>query len=290
MEPDDPAGTGLEPVGDGAMWVAPEYRRPLSQAGLASFDAVMATSQGHCMRALVDRENWRLDLAVGAAGSRRVYLKKHHVRTVGSRVRARWGGGPGMTPGRVEAQNVRRLTREGIDVMHLVAYGERLRSGGLVESFVITEELTGYVPLEQFLRKRFPPLGQRRPARRDAALERLLDRVADVARRFHEAGYNHRDLYCCHFFIREPRRGQFDIRLIDLQRVQRRTRRRRRWIVKDLAQLAWSAPLDRITCTQKLRFMRRYLGVRKLRARDKRLIREVLAKQQFMVRKLGESP
>ena len=111
--------------------------------------------------------------------------------------------------------------------------------------------------------------------------------MAAVARRFHAAGYNHRDFYCGHFFVREPARGKFEIRLIDLQRVQRRRRFRRRWIVKDLAQLVWSAPRDRIACTHKLAFMRYYLGVDKLRPADKRLIREVMAKQQVMERRLG---
>ena len=70
--------------------------------------------------------------------------------------------------------------------------------------------------------------------------------MAEIARRFHAAGYNHRDFYTCHFLVKEPAPGQFDVRLIDLQRVQRRRWFRRRWIVKDLAQLAYSAPRDRI--------------------------------------------
>jgi hypothetical protein len=111
--------------------------------------------------------------------------------------------------------------------------------------------------------------------------------LALVVRRFHAAGYNHRDLYCCHCFVKEPARGQFEVRLIDLQRVRRRRLFRRRWVVKDLAQLAWSAPPDQIKCTHKMAFIRHYLGVRKLGAADKRLIREVLAKQQVMQRRLG---
>ena len=78
--------------------------------------------------------------------------------------------------------------------------------------------------------------------------------------------------------------------MIDLQRVQRRRRFRRRWLVKDLAQLAWSVPRDRIRCTHRMAFMRHYLGVRKLRAADKRLIRAVLMKQHLMQRRLGAEP
>ena len=77
------------------------------------------------------------------------------------------------------------------------------------------------------------------------------------------------------------------MRLIDLQRVEHRRRFRRRWLVKDLAQLAYSAARDRITRTHRIAFLRHYLGVRKLRPEDKRLVRAVLAKKGRMERREG---
>ncbi len=171
--------------------------------------------------------------------------------------------------------------------MELAAYGMRLRHDGLLESFLLTPELEGFTQLDDFLRTRFGVLNTKRSEPRHADLLLLVDRLATIARQFHEAGFNHRDLYCCHFFVREGSPGNFEIRLIDLQRVQHRKRLRRRWLVKDLAQLAYSAPRDRIKCTHKMAFIRRYLGVSKLRPEHKRLIREILGKQQAMERKLG---
>lgn len=283
----DPAGVGLEPADGGNMWLDHRFRSRLRRAGLAGFEAVMSTLSGRCLRVLKERENWHLRLDDAHQPSRGAFLKKHRVRNWRSRLRAKLGAGSGETPARVEARNVGALGAAGIDVMRLVAYGEKLHADGLVESFVLTEELEGYDELHEFIRKRFPPRELHRSRRRDRVLDRLIRRVAGIVRRFHAAGYNHRDLYCCHLLVREPAPGEFDIRMIDLQRVQRRRRFRRRWLVKDLAQLAWSAPRDRIDCTHKLAFMRHYLGVGKLRAADKRLIREVLAKQQVMQRKLG---
>lgn len=89
------------------------------------------------------------------------------------------------------------------------------------------------------------------------------------------------------FFCQGHGAGQREIRLIDLQRVQRRRWFRRRWLVKDLAQLAWSAPGCCIKRTHKMAFIREYLGVEKLRPADKRLIRAVLFKQRLMERRLG---
>jgi len=286
-ESSDPAETGLQPAGDGQMWLDARVEPQLQQAGLTDFDAVMATLDGRCLRALKDRENWRLSLQEGQQQTSGVYLKKHHVRTWLTRLRARLGTGPGETAGRVEAKNVGALTANGIEVMRLLAYGEKLHADGLLESFVLTEELENYIDLHTFLHHRFPPLSVRASAARDRDLAQLIHEVARVARKFHKAGFNHRDLYCGHFFIRERVPGEFHIRLIDLQRVQHRRRFRRRWVVKDLAQLAWSAPRGRIKCTDKLAFIRSYLGVEKLRPADKRLIRAVLAKQQVMQRRLG---
>ncbi|MCL6504718.1 MAG: hypothetical protein K6T86_18730 [Pirellulales bacterium] len=272
------------------MWVAASYLESLAQAGLLSFEAMMSTQAGRLLRALPDRENWRLELPDGAGGVRGAFLKKHHLRDWRWWLRARFGLQPVQSPGRIEARNIARLERAGIASMQLVAYGAKLHANGLLESFLLTEELAGHVQLDHFLRQRFGPLNGDRPHEEERELRLLIDEVASLARRFHAAGFNHRDFYCCHFFIREPQRGRFEVRLIDLQRMERRRRLRGRWLVKDLAQLAYSAPRDRLSCRHRLAFIKAYLGVRKLRPRDKRLIRRVLAKQQAMERHLGLHP
>ncbi len=270
------------------VWIDEEFVPLLDAAGLVDFDSFMETERGRCLRALEDRENWRLDLPHPDGRAAGMYLKKHHVRSWGWWLRARLGKSPRRSPGRVEARNIVRLDRSGVAAMRLVAFGDRLHADGLLESFVVTEELVGYTQLDHFLRRRFAT-GGASPGR-DLALARLLAQVADVAAQFHQAGFNHRDFYCCHFFIREGADGIFDVRLIDLQRVERRRWLRWRWIVKDLAQLAYSAPCERVGPTARLAFIKRYLGVRKLRPRDKRLIRAVLAKQMRMEQHLGPHP
>lgn len=277
--------TGLRANDEEPFWIADDYRESIQAAGLGRFEAMMHADQGQCMRALAVRENWKIQLSVRGR-LRTLFLKKHHLRTWWSRLQARFGLSP-RSAGREEARNVRELESAGIPCMELAAFGEKLSQDGLLESFFLTPELEGFTQLDDFLRARFQPLATHLGRQRDVHLQQLISRVAAIARQFHEAGFNHRDLYCCHFFVRETTPGNFEIRLIDLQRVQHRQRLRRRWLVKDLAQLAYSAPRDRIKCTQKMAFIRQYFGVRKLRPEHKRLIREVLAKQHAMERKLG---
>ncbi len=232
-----------------------------------------------------------------------VYLKKHRACSWLTRIAAAVGAGFPRSPGRVEAENALALQSLGIDVMPLMAWGEKLHADGRLESFLLSEELQGYCELQDFIERRFPTRFKpspslspatalcdergRSPARQAGpallaspatALSRLIVQVATIARRFHAAGFNHRDFYCCHFLTKETSPGRFDVRLIDLQRVQRRRWLRRRWIVKDLAQLASMSPDGQVGCREKIFFLRAYLGVRKLRPQDKRLVRDVLGK------------
>jgi heptose I phosphotransferase len=271
---------------EGRMWVDREYEAELKQLGLASFDAVMNSSIGQLLRTLSDRENWRLE-ATGEHGNHVYFLKKHRVRSFVEVVRSWIGPRRCATAGRIEAQNVEALKRAGIATMRVVAFGERVR-GAHVQSFFMTEELRGFMPLDDFLRQRFVPAAER--LRIDCDLKALAASVADVANRFHTAGFNHRDFYCCHFFIQELPGPQFAVRLIDLQRVEQRRWLRRRWIVKDLAQLAYSAPRERVGRALRMAFIKRYLGVARLRPADKTFIRCVLRRQAAMERRLGRHP
>lgn len=271
---------------DGRMWVDREYEAELKRLGLVNFDAVMRNMRGHLLRTLPDRENWRLEFS--SQGRRQVlFLKKHRERTMLSCLRAWFARTPPATPGRIEAENVSALQRAGIESMRVVAFGEQVRRG-LAESFFMTEELHGFTQLDHFLRRRFVPAAERTRFDRELAL--LADAVADVAHRFHGAGFNHRDFYCCHLFIQELPEGRFAVRVIDLQRVERRHWLRSRWIVKDLAQLAYSAPRERVTRSLQLRFIKRYLGVDRLGPAEKRLVRRILRRRQAMQRRLGAHP
>jgi heptose I phosphotransferase len=274
------------PVGNGRMWVDRGFQSRLREAGMSAFEDVMGAKDGHCLRELKTRENWFLPAGDDDRNAAGLYLKKHRERTWLNRLRAKLGIGPGETPARVEVKNVEWLGQQGILAMRVVAYGEKLHANGLLESFLLTEELQDYVNLDEFLRRRFSPSAYKSQSRRD--LFRLIRRVAEVARRFHDAGYNHRDFYCCHFFVKETRSGDFDIRVIDLQRVQRRRWFRWRWVVKDLAQLAYSAPQDIIGRKHRAAFARHYFGARKLRAADRLLMLLVSLKQRIMQWRLGK--
>ena len=70
------------------------------------------------------------------------------------------------------------LLSAGIAVMRLLAYGEKHRSDGVTESFLITEELEGYSDLESYLKQNY---SQRSPQNR-LSLRRLAHSCSDRKR------------------------------------------------------------------------------------------------------------
>jgi heptose I phosphotransferase len=158
---------------------------------------------------------------------------------------------------RNEYEAIRRLEKLGVATMHVAAFGERGKNPARIESFIITDELTGTVSLEDFCRdwKTVPP---------PFALKRtLIEYLANVSRMLHQNGINHRDYYLCHFLL-DRSNGQgngIKASLIDLHRAQLREKTPARWAVKDLAGLYFSAMETGVTQRDLFRFMKIYAGV-----------------------------
>ena len=137
-------------------------------------------------------------------------------------------------------------------------------------SFLVTQALEGCSRLADYIgQTQLDP----------AAVEELTCRVAELIRKMHACGFNHRDLYLCHIL----RDGRGNLYIVDLHRVQRRAAVPERWRVKDIAALNYSAPAGIISRPNRLRFLKAYLGTDRLTARDKRFAVKVLKKTQKMV-------
>lgn len=132
---------------------------------------------------------------------------------------------------------VEALTALGVDTLSLAGYTSFGVNPAARQSLIITDDLVGTVSLEDYCMDwaTQPPPPQTRM--------RLILKVADSARRMHGAGINHRDFYLCHFHLDESTLNKPPIKchLIDLHRAQQREQVPRRWQVKDLAGLYFSA-------------------------------------------------
>lgn len=113
----------------------------------------------------------------------------------------------------------------------------------------------------------------------DYQIRRIGETLAEIVGTLHDAGFNHRDLYLCHVFVRcEGLRP--DIALIDLERLRRHRRLLGPRVVKDLAALASSVPGGTTTGMQRARFLLRYMARRRIPRRGvyAGLVRRILRK------------
>jgi heptose I phosphotransferase len=170
-----------------------------------------------------------------------------------------------------EWRAIARCEALGVGTMRAVAFGQRGANPARLHSFIITEELAPTVSLEDFCRDW--PAAPPPPALKRA----LIARVADMARRMHEGGVNHRDFYLCHFLLHTapaPTPGSLRLSIIDLHRAQLRAHTPRRWRDKDLAGLYFSALDIGLTRRDGLRFLAAYFAapLRVVLAREAALI------------------
>lgn len=220
-------------------------------AGQDAFAAAEAL-EGRVVRAMDGRRTFRTEVA-----GRGYFVKIHRGVGWGEIFKNLLSGRLPILGAANEWHATRKLTELGVDTLHAVAFGERGGNPARQHSFIITEELTPIISLENYTRhwREAPP---------EPALKRaLVGRVATMARRMHEGGVNHRDLYICHFLLHldpPPSPATLRISLVDLHRAQIRRRTPRRWRDKDLAALHFSSLDIGLTARDRLRFLRTYFA------------------------------
>jgi lipopolysaccharide core heptose(I) kinase len=170
-------------------------------------------------------------------------------------------GRPPIVSARTEWLAIERLQALGIPTLTVSGKGERGYIPAYRESFLITEALENMVSLEELIRD----WGELTEWRRSSLKHSLIGIIAEMARILHQSGTNHRDFYLCHFLVRQRDWSQWQqhhdpltLHLIDLHRVQIRSRTPERWRIKDLGGLLFSALDCGLTRRDLLRFIRAY--------------------------------
>ncbi|MFT7516989.1 MAG: heptose I phosphotransferase [Myxococcota bacterium] len=223
----------------------------LEKLGLDTLEGAMNFNGGVVVRAAGVRTTYKVE-----AGDEIWFVKIH--KNIGWRSRLSVVGSRLVSPGHREWDSANMLRRSGFDVLEPVAFGESINFLSCPRrSFIVTREVKG-PPLDELLADGYPEVwGQSETeARRN-----LVEDMAGMIKRFHSAGYYHKDLYCCHLIVavdqheKDKRWGQ--PHLIDLERVVRERQPNTRWFVKDLAALNFSAPAT-VSLIDRWRFLKNY--------------------------------
>lgn len=166
---------------------------------------------------------------------------------------------------------IHRLTKVCVDTMNGLAFGQKGINPLRRHSFIITEDLTPTISLEDYCANWLnePPLFRTK--------QMIIRRVAKMVRGMHKAGINHRDCYICHFLLHLPfteKEDDLKISVIDLHRAQLRNSVPIRWRNKDLIGLYYSSLNIGLTQRDIFRFMKIYFGLP---------LKEILKQEQTLI-------
>jgi len=255
-------------VDRGQLTVVGEFLPMLHTAGLDSFANVMARPSSNVVRAVPGRSTIRIELPSFTG-----YLKRYEPRYLSpARTLLRALHWPGADDEAArEWRKILVLRQRGFLTAAPVAHGQQRRYGIVVASFLLQQEIAGGAPANEYLQKL---TASRR--------WRLLAEIGQLARRLHDAGFIHKDLYLQHIFVVERGDG-WDLYLIDLQRVLGPRHHRKRWYLKDAAALAFSA-CAHAHCSRSdlLRLYKAYDGGKKT---DRRNVRAVWRRVQHLLQR-----
>ena len=149
------------------------------------------------------------------------------------------------------------LRSTSIKTMTAVAYGEKGWNPAKRQSFIITEDLQQTISLEDYCLNWLdskPQFSERKA---------LICKVAEIASALHSCGICHRDLYLCHFLLHKEETKFPQISVIDLHRALIRKQLPKRWVIKDIAGLYYSAMSIGLTSRDIQRFIWQYSKLNK---------------------------
>ncbi|MTH45534.1 lipopolysaccharide core heptose(I) kinase RfaP [Intestinirhabdus alba] len=252
-----------------------ELKEPLATLwrGKDAF-AEVKTLQGEVFRELETRRTLRFELA-----DKSYFLKWHRGTSLKEIVKNLLSLRMPVLGADREWNAIHRLHELGVDTMRGVGFGEKGLNPLTRTSFIITEDLTPTVSLEEYCAdwaSRPPEVKAKRA---------IVKRVATMVRNMHAGGVNHRDCYICHFLLHLPFSGREDdlkISVIDLHRAQIRAKVPRRWRDKDLIGLYFSSMNIGLTQRDIWRFMRVYfaLPLHEIMRREEQLIAQAADKAE----------
>jgi hypothetical protein len=248
------------------------FEAALKSMGLDSIDAIFAFEGGRSLsKATLAKYRRRIKFDI-ANPPTTLFLKSYNNTPIPAQIRNWVSHHQIASTMFYDLDASKKLSAAGINTPRAVCYGEQR---GLVfekRSFIITEQIPG-----ESLERLLPPCFDGDTNENLKERRKFVGSLAEFARRVHATGYCHRDFYFAHIFHHN---GEFY--LIDLQRAFKPLLLSKRYRIKDIAQLSYSAAKKHFTRTDRMRFYLKYAGKTRLDQKDKLFILAVLKKMLQM--------
>ena len=260
-----------------SFFVDPDYKTTFIRLGLNSIDAVFSFNAGkNLTKANLASYRRRLQFKIDSPPTT-LFLKRYDNPPILTQLKNWLTNHTRKSCAFFDFKPAEKLASLGINTPKTIACGEQWAVFFEKRSFIITEKIPNAESLEQKLPACFsaPPTVENLNLRRN-----FIAQLAAFVKKFHETNYRHRDLYFSHIF--HDSAGKFY--LIDLARAFKPIVFAERFLIKDIAQLHYSAPRQYFSNTDRLRFYLSIKGQNKLTGKDKLFISKVINKTEQMAR------
>jgi tRNA A-37 threonylcarbamoyl transferase component Bud32 len=185
--------------------------------------------------------------------NRSIYIKHHRVPNA----RVMFSQWAQSSKGNREFDRIERAAAAVPTIVPL-AVGEERKAGFVFESYLITEGLADVESLDHFVQTTFPALPARR---RESVRWRLVDQLAELVARLHEARVLNPDMHSGNVLIRVRADDSVELFLVDLQEV--RSTRHANWRRSRNDLMAFGLYFYTMArAVDRARFLRRYLQLR----------------------------
>jgi hypothetical protein len=229
----------------------------LQSAGLDTIDGAFTYADGQKLDKpglSRHRQRFRAKLAGNAESPRVVYIKRFFCPPLSEQLRRMREFRLAAGTAQREAYYGERLAQLGVPTIRCIAAGQRMTGIWERMSYCILEEVPGESLERLAARAAADTSGQPTwPERKE-----IIRQLSCIAARLHADGLFHRDFYLSHLFFSRNADGGIVVSVIDLARMISRAPSARRWVVKDLAALDYSAPAPLVTRADRMRFLYDY--------------------------------
>ncbi len=254
--------------------IEPEYQELMRSAGLDSVCGVFETKQGKLLtsQGLYGEDDVsRIRLEDGGL-TRTFYVKRFWNRRLEClSSRAARGSLLGRSVMRAEFEKIQSLGKMGLRIPRVVGYGEQRFCGGVINTYMITEEIANAMGVDFIVHQWM----DQQPVEQQRALkEELIASISTAVKTMHANGFEHHDLFLRNLIVTDH--NMSNLYVFDCPRAYcwpMFIMKKRRKV--DLAMLDAGATVA-FSPSQRMRFMHQYLGCTRLSDEDKAFVRDVL--------------
>ena len=148
------------------------------------------------------------------------------------------------------------MQQNGVAVARPVAYADQMGWPPTRRSFIVMSAIENFIDLENLvIEGRWKKLNR-------SQQDKLIIEVARMTQAMHKQGINHRDCYLCHFLLDknwlDDTTGLPMISMIDFHRARIKSPIVKKWLIKDLGALYYSAMNTQLSQRQAWLFIKTY--------------------------------